>query len=633
MRATGMIGKMSVQIPQASRTDRRQGDIPRATVASNERLGGTATTENQPAQLFNPDRQQVCVMFVDIVGFSAMMHLDEDSTFQQWTGLREGVLLPLLEVHGGTLIKSTGDGIMGTFADALSGARWCQEVQRQARHERQSLSLRISLNLCSVLRDGDDLLGDGVNIAARLQEHTNAGGIIVTESVYREILEMPEFDIRPVGSLRLRKIPDPVAAFEIVTDGRFLGAASNENVQRPSVAVLPFQNLDTDPGNEYFAAGLAEDIVQSLSSLRDLTVISRSSTLAFSRQSADPRLVGDVLSVQYLITGTVRRSAGKIRISTELLDTQTGEQISSERHEFGEQDTFQIQDEIVVATLKRLLPGLQAAERRKALRKWPESFTAYENYLRALDLIGSLKREPFEQAYGYLQRAIEQDPGFATPLAWSARWHTLNVGQGWSDSPREDAEKAADLAKRAIRLDEQNALALAVYGHVQSYLFGNFETAIGFLDRAREQNSNNSTAWLLSSVTLSSLGRSEEALTAASRALRLSPLDQHLFIYYAFLGIVHYDSGNYTQAIKWLSRSLAENPFYTSSLRTLAVALVADNRIDEARDVARKMMTLEPEFNLASYKKTLRLYQDPEKSRLFRERLRLAALPDQLAEM
>jgi adenylate cyclase len=604
------------------------GDSAAAIISASARESRPdALGEASPAPQTALHRQRVCVTFVDIVGFSAMMNRDEEQTFHKWTGLREGVLMPLLKSHGGTLIKSTGDGILGTFPDAVSGARWGQEVQRRARRERQGLALRISLNFCSVLRDGEDLIGDGVNIAARLQEHAKAGGIIVTESVYREIQPFRDFDIRPIGNLQLRKIPQIVPAFEIVTDGRFVGVAVDV-AQRPSVAVLPFQNLGTDPADEFFAVGLVEDIVQSLSSLRELTVISRSSTLAFARQSADPRAIGEALSVQYVITGTVRRSGGKGRISTELLDAQTGEQISSERHEFSEQDTFQIQDEIVLSTLKRLLPGLQAAERRKALRKWPESFTAYENFLRALDLIGSLERGPFEQAYGFLERAIEQDPGFAAPLAWSARWHTLNVGQGWSSDPRGDAEKAANTAKRAIGLDEQNALALAVYGHVQSYLFGDFATAIRFLDRAREQNPNNSTAWLLSSVTLSSLGRNEEAVGAALQALRLSPFDQHLFIYYAFLGIVYYDSEDYGAAIKWLSQSLAENPRYTSSLRTLAVALVADGRLEEAREVARKLMKLEPGFNLSDYRKSLRLYEDPEKSELFRKRLSLAAVPD-----
>lgn len=597
------------------------GDRFASAPISGQAINGQATAAKD-------DRQMLCVSFVDVVGFSAMMHEDEEGTYHKWTDLREDVVLSLLDAFGGSLVKSTGDGILSTFPDALTGLRWSREVQRQARHRRQGLALRISLNFCQVYRDKDDLAGDGVNIAARLQEHAASGGIIFTEAVFKEISEHRDFVVRRMGNLPLRKMRKAVAAYELVTDGRPLRRDAARSRQLPSIAVLPFQNLSGDPEDDYFAAGLVEDIVVSLSSLRDLTVISRSSTLAFARQTVDPRTVGDVLGVRYLIAGTVRRAPDRIRILTELLDTESGEQVFSERRDFAEQDVFRIQDEIVESTLQRLLPGLHAAERRRALRKWPGSFTAFDLYLRALDLIGSLERTQFDQAYGFLNRSIERDPGFATPLAWSARWHSLRVGQGWSDDPRRDGELAAERAQRAIQLDEQNALAFAVYGHVQSYLFGEFETAIGYLERAREKNPNNSTAWLLSSVTLGSLGRGEEAVAAAERALRLSPFDQHLFIYYSFLGTAYYDFGDYEKAIAWLSRSVAENPRYTTTLRTLAVALVAAERIDEARDVVGRFLKLEPGFRLSSYHRSLRLYSNPEHSEMFRKRLSKAGVPE-----
>lgn len=573
------------------------------------------------------DRARLCVSFVDVVGFSALMHDDEQGTIHKWADLRDEVVLPLLTSHGGTLVKLTGDGIFATFKDALSGARWSREVQSQARQRRQGLALRISINFCQVFRDGSDLQGDGVNIAARLQEHAASGGIIITQAVADQIADCLDLAIRPLGPVVLRKMRNSINAYELITDGRPVIQRISQEPELPSIAVLPFQNLSGRVEDEYFSVGLVEDIVTSLSSLRDLTVISRSSTLAFARQAVDPRVVGDVLGVRYVIAGTLRRSPNRIRISTQLLDTETGEQVFSERRDFAEHDTFQVQDEIVESTLRRLMPGLRAAERRRAMRKWPVSFTAYDLYLRAIDLIGSLEREQFEAAYDYLNQAIERDAGFATALAWLARWHSLRVGQGWSDDPRRDAEQAADCAMRAIRLDEQNALALAIYGHVQSYLFGDFETAISYLDRARKTNPNSSTAWLLSSVTLSSLGRNDEAIAAAERALRLSPFDQSLFAYYAFLGIVYYDAGEFRKAISWLSRSLAENPRYTTSLRTLIVALVAAGRIEKAREVAKDFMKLEPEFRISTYRQALRLYQDPAQSEAFRDRLRKAGIP------
>ncbi|WP_298969419.1 tetratricopeptide repeat protein [uncultured Roseobacter sp.] len=570
----------------------------------------------------------LCVAFADVVGFSAMMHEDEQGTFQRWTGLREKVILPLLEKFDGKLVKSTGDGILATFDDAVAGVKWSLELQSQARKRRQGLSLRVSLNYCSVLRDGNDLLGDGVNVAARLQEHTSPGGVILTQSVQDEIEGLATYETTSVGPLKLRKLGKLFSAFQLKTDGRHLQDPTPGVTDLPSLAVMPFVNLGGNQEDDYLAAGIVEDIVVSLSSHRDLTVISRSSTLAFARQPINPKEVGEVLGVRYLITGTLRRSNDRIRISAQLLDTAIGKQLASLRRDFKARDMFSVQDEIVETALVLLLPEMHSEERRRALRKWPSSWSGYDNYLKALDLIGSLKPKSFELARTHLNRAIDTDPGFSSPLAWAARWYSLRIGQGWSKDPRQDSSTAADLALQAIRIDENNALAHATYGHVRSYLFGDFDTAIEHLDRARKINPNSSTASLLSSVTLSSMGRCDEAVTAAERALRLSPFDQWLFMHYVFLGIVHYDAGNYEQALSWLSRGIAENDRYTTAFRVLAVTQVALGDELEARRTTQRLMQREPNFRLSDYKHTHKLYQDPHRAEQFRMRLRQAGVPD-----
>lgn len=572
-------------------------------------------------------RETLCVAFIDVVGFSALMHADEESTFHRWTDLRDQVVAPLIREFAGTMVKSTGDGILATFPDPVEAVRWSRDVQTQARRRRQSLALRVALNYCPVLRDGDDLLGDGVNIAARLQEHVDAGGVILTQAVENQLSDRLDIETRPVGTLTLRNIREPVSAFELVTDGRRPPLARQKGARLPTIAVMPFVNLGDNERDEYFASGLVDDVIISLSGQRDLTVISRSSTLSFARQTIDPRGVGDVLGVRYMITGTLRRNDTRIVLSAELLETDSGEQLTNLRREFPESDMFRVQDEIVEMILTHLMPGMLSAERQRTMRKWPGSFSAYDNYLRAQDLIGSLERELFEEAGIHFQRAIKADPGFSLPLAWAARWHTLRVGQGWSQDPKKDALEAANLAMQAIRMDQKNALALAVYGHVQSYLFGDFENAIEYLDRAREVTPNSSTAWLLSSVTLASLGRSDEAIAAAERALRLSPFDQRLFIYYAFLGTAHYGAGNYRRAAKWLTRGLVENPRYTSALRTLAATQVALGQQANARETIARLVVLEPGFSLANYRRTYRLYTDPEKAALFYARLEEAGAP------
>ncbi|WP_245706645.1 tetratricopeptide repeat protein [Ruegeria marina] len=472
------------------------------------------------------------------------------------------------------------------------------------------------------------MLGDGVNIAARLQEFVSAGGIIWTQSVQDRLSGQNQLETRSLGRLPLRKLGETVAAYELVTDARYALEGAVDGSILPSIAVMPFANPGGDQTDEYLAAGISEGIISQLSRNSDLTVISRSSTLAFGRQAIEPRSVGRALNARYLITGTLWRSGSQIRLSTQLLDTETGRNLTGLQRDFNQSDMFAVQDEIVETALVHLLPGVLSEERRRTLRKQPASFTAYDSYLKALDLIGDLERDEFDRARHHLEDAIAADPGFSSPLAWLARWHSLNVGQGWSEDPKADAHKASSLARKAIELDVKNALALATYGHVQSYLFGDFETAIYYLDRAREANPSSSIAWLLSSVTLSSIGRSKEAIHAAERALRLSPFDQRLFVFYVFLGTVHYDAGNFETAIKWLLRGLAENHRYTSGLRTLAVSQIAAGKPSDAKETVARLLELEPEFSVSNYRKTHRHYNDAKLVDQFCARLRQAGAPE-----
>lgn len=569
----------------------------------------------------------LCVAFVDVVGFSAQMNADERGTFKRWTGMREEMVLPLLARFGGRLIKSTGDGILAVFEEAVPAVEWSVELQALARQRRQGMALRVSLNYCKVLWDGFDLLGNGVNVAARLQEHAAPGGVILTQSVQDAIDGLPAFETVALGPVNLRKMGEIPSAYELKTDGRHQGQ-QEAKTHRPSIAVMPFVNIGGQQEDDYLAAGVVEDIVVSLSGHRDLTVISRSSTLAFAHQPINPKEVGAVLGVRYLITGTLRRAAERLRISAQLLDTTTGQQLASLRRDFEAKDMFSVQDEIVETALVKLLPEMQSAERRRAMRKWPASLSGYDNYLKALDLIGSLKTDDFDTARVHLERAIEIDRTFSSSLAWAARWYSLRIGQGWSDDPAGDSAKAEELSLRALRCDENNALALATYGHVRSYLFGEFEHAMQYFDRARNANPNSSIVHLLASVTLSSLGRNKEAIQSAERALRLSPFDQWLFIHYVFLGVVHYDAGHFEQALTWLSRGLAENDRYTTALRTMAVTQVALGHEEAARATVAKLLRSEPKFRLSNYKDTRRLYSDARQAELFRQRLQAAGAPE-----
>jgi class 3 adenylate cyclase/tetratricopeptide (TPR) repeat protein len=580
-------------------------------------------------------RRLAAVAFVDIVGYSILMASEETRTHLDWMDILDNVIRPQTSGHGGTLVKSTGDGVLADFPSALDAVEWAMEVQRAVITPRtqggreSSIVLRIAVHLGDIMTTDFDVFGDGVNVAARLQEYAPPGGIVLSEAVYDAVRGSVGVQARDLGFLQLKNFDKPVRAFAFDPEPKDIATPIRPRVNGlPSIVVLPLANLGGDPADDYFSDGIVEDITLSLAGLRELMVISRGSALAYRGRQPDPREVGQVLKVRYVMTGSVRRSERLVRVSVELCDATTGATLWGEKAEVAPGELFDVQDRIVGRIVAGIAPNVRAAEMRAAMRKRPDNFTAYDYTLRGLHIMNSLDRRTFLQAREYLNKAMEEDPNFAMPVAWAARWRNLYVGQGWSPDASADSGKAVELAARAIELDGQNALALATYGHLQSFLFHEYDSALAYFDRALSACPSHSLAWLLSSPTLSYIGRGEQAVKHAEHALRLSPLDRSLFSYYTILNVAHYATGNYDEAVKWGKLALSENAMYSANLRYLAAALVALDRLDEAREVGADLVRLEPEFRLGVWGRTLQPFRDPEFSAQHIERLRKAGLPE-----
>ena len=593
-----------------------------------------------PASLSNGDtprliRRLAAVAFVDIVGYSILMARDETGTHQRWMAILDEVMRPKALVHRGKVVKSTGDGILAEFPSALDAVEWARDVQRllHSRSTEGSLSppiaLRIAVHLGDVIATDDDVYGDHVNVAARLQEYAEPGGIILSETVYDLVRGSIGSLARDLGPLELKNFQKPVRAYALPPLGEAIMLPARPKLASlPSIAVLPLQNAGGNPADDYFCDGIVEDITLSLAGLRELMVISRGSTLTYRGLQPDPREVGRALGVLYVMRGTVRRAEQAVRVSVELCDARSGASLWGEKAEVSPGELFEVQDRIVSRIVAGIAPNVRAVELRSAMRKKPENFTAYDHTLRALHIINSLDRNAFLQARDYLDSAMSEDPSFAMPVAWAARWHSLHVGQGWSANPHEDAQKAVELAARAIDLDRQNALALATYGHLISYLFHECESALIYFDRALSASPNHSLAWLLSSATLGYIERGKDAISHAEHGLRLSPFDQSLFYYYEFLNLAHYSNGDYEEAVKWGKMSSRENPRFTANYRYLAAALAALGRIDEAREEAANLIKLEPNFRLSVYERSRQPFRRPEMGARHMEHLRRAGLPE-----
>ena len=332
----------------------------------------------------------------------------------------------------------------------------------------------------------------------------------------------------------------------------------------PSIAVMPLENLGGDPADEYFAAGIVEDIIVSLGGLHELVVISRSSTVTFRQRPTDVREVGQTLGVRYVMTGSVRRSPRTLRVSIQLCDAESGASLWGDTTELPVGDLFEMQDRTVQRIVAGIAPHVRAEELRLAMRKRPDNFTAYDHTLRALDVINNLNVSTFDRAREHLESAVMEDPTFALPAAWMARWHSIKIGQGWSDDPKRDASRAIELASRAIELDRHNALALATYGHLRSYLFHDYDAALVYFDRAMDASPNSALARVLSALTLSYVGRGAEGVRQGEQGLRLSPVDQLLFFSYNALAWAHYSIGSYEEAVRWARMSASEIPNSTA---------------------------------------------------------------------
>jgi adenylate cyclase len=489
--------------------------------------------------------------------------------------------------------------------------------------------MRIAINLGDIIATESDIYGDGVNVAARLQEHAEPGGVLLSESVYDVVRGTIGKLARDLGYLQLKNLEKPVRVYAVSVDAPTVVVPSRRHRENlPSIAVLPLQNLGGDPADDYFADGIVEDIIMSLAGLHELFVISRASTIKYRGPPPDPGEVGRALGARYVFFGSVRRSDRLVRVSIQACNSETGETMWGDAVEVAPGELFDLQDQIVQKIVAGIAPNVRKTELRNAMRKRPESFTAYDYSLRAMQIINSLDKQTFLRAREFLEKAIAEDQHFAMPVAWAARWHSLYVGQGWSPNPSEDAVTAIQLAARAIELDGQNALALATFGHLKSFLFHEYDGAQMYFDRALAACPNHALAWILSSATLSYIGEAEEAVSRARHALRLSPFDQSLFSFYMFLNLALYAKGEFDESVKWGRMSFNENSLYTANHRILIAGLVGLGRLEEARDVAAKMIAIEPEFRLRTYERTRQPFRDAQIRERYMEHLRTAGLPE-----
>jgi adenylate cyclase len=576
------------------------------------------------------------VLAADVAGYTRLMERAEEETHRRLMQINQSIVLAALAQHGGKLVKHTGDGFLATFRSAVSGAHCALAIQEQTaavnagQPASEAILFRMGLNLADIIIEEHDVFGDGVNVAARLQQYAEPGGIVVSGIVAEAIAGEVPATIVSVGDFYPKNLSRPIQAFVMHRHGTPPASTtrSARDQGRPSIAVLPFSVSSACNDNEsaYLAGGVIEGIIHVLSGLDELLVIAQGSTLAYAVQRPDVRVVGRELGVRYVLSGSVRRSGNRLRILTELSETETGTVARTDRYDGELADLFEIQDRISAHAVNSIAPDIREWELQRARRKPADSLTAYDLLLRGNDLMLRLNESDFNRARGLLQQAIAEDPGYAPAWAYAAYWHILRIGQGWSSDIGSDHSAAVRCSEAALERDEGLALALAIRGHMKSFLDHDFAGASALLERALASGPNLPLAWSFASATSGYMGDGPAAVLRAERALRLSPRDPFAFRHESMLAQAHYINGNHEQAVEWAERALRSNARFSSNLRVLIAALVALGQNKRAAEHAKALIAAEPGFRLLSW-----AHRTPFRGALLDgvvARLREAGLPD-----
>ncbi|HEV8585494.1 MAG TPA: adenylate/guanylate cyclase domain-containing protein [Methylomirabilota bacterium] len=574
--------------------------------------------------------------FADVAGWTRLIEQSDVETSRAWKALRAEQIEPKAFEHGGHVLEIAGDAALLEFPSAVAAVTWALDTQRALAGAGEgtaaALRLRIGINVEDVIVDEDKLIGDGVNIAARIHQLAAPGEIVVTQAVREYIWNKMPVAFLDLGERELKNISRPIRVYRVETPDAAGGIPIRSQphlswTKRPAVAVLPFRNLGGNREEDYFCEGITEDIVSGLSRSHSIYVIAWPSTLRYRDRQKDPRDIAAELGVRYVLDGSVRRHASRLRISSELIDATTGRAVWAERFDGADNEIFEFQDRITARIAGTLEPKLYEVEAARAASKPTESLDAYECVLRALSLLYTFSSIDFPEAGKYLERAVALDPSYAQAHAYLAWWLNLAAGEGRSADLAADAERATRAAATAVELDPNDAFCLAVAGHIQAFLQKNLDTATDLFDRALRLNENCAFAWGVSASTYCFLGRPDEALERLRNAWRLSPFDPMNFFFYTVAGIAEFVAGRYDQALGWLRKAHRLNPRFSACIRTLTATLALSGDLEGARASAAQLLAVEPRFRVAAFAARYPLVRKEDLERLTTG-LRLAGLSD-----
>ncbi len=592
-----------------------------------------ATRGHQPVVENAVQRRLAAILAADVVGYSRLVGQDETGTLATLRKLRTELIDPRITNHNGRVFKTTGDGLLAEFPSVVNAVACAADIQRgmAARNadlpEDRVIQLRIGVNLGDVIVEGDDVFGDGVNVAARLEGISPPGGVAVSGMVRDNIGNRLDLAFEDLGEQQLKNIAKPVRIYRVQPGSTGIAQPALQLPDKPSIAVLPFQNMSGDPEQEYFADGIVEEIITALSRVRWLFVIARNSSFTYKGRAVNVKQIGRELGVRYVLEGSVRKAANRIRITGQLIDATTDAHLWADRFEGGLEEVFDLQDRVTSSVVGAISPRLEQAEIERSRRKPTENLDAYDYYLRGLAQVHQYSKKANTEALRLFSRALELDPQYAVAYGLAARCYAQRKTGGWIEDHVAAAAEAERLARRAVELGKDDAIALCTAGIGLADVAGDLEGGAELIEKSLVLNPNLAIAWFFSGWLKVSLGEPDIGIERMSCAMRLSPQDPQVFSMQLGLGYAHFVAERYEEALSWSEKAVREQPgfIFTTCIAAASAALLG--RQSQSQKFMTIIRRLEPTLSLSTLGDLIVMRRQADLER-FADGLRKAGLPE-----
>ena len=546
------------------------------------------------------ERRLSAILAADIAGYSALMGADEARTVRDLKG-HQAVVLPMVAEFGGRVIDTAGDGVLAEFPSVLNAVKCAVAIQSKmaerntAIEPERRMQFRVGINMGDVVYDEARIYGDGINVAARLEGIAEAGGICISSKVYEEISGRIDLACQDIGEQQLKNIARPVRAYRVRLDSIAPTVAPALVLpDKPSIAVLPFQNMSSEPEQEYFADGMVDDIITGLSRIKWLFVIARNSSFTYKGRAIDVKQVGRELGVRYVLEGSVRKAGDRVRVAGQLIDAATGAHVWGERFDRKFDDIFALQDDLTLSVVGAIEPSLRLAEIERVKRKRPDSLDAYDMVLQAQSDVYTRMPAPSTKALALLERALALDPTYALAHAYAAECHhIIYLRGGLSDEHRAISIRHAEAA---MAHGQDDALSLSFAGFVIGMDKHDRAAAFAAFEAALAVSPSSAITYFLGSILLGWGGEAERAIEWGERGLRLSPLDPWRFSAFYAAALGHFHRGHYEEAAAAARKAVQYSPGFSQTYMLVAATVAKLGRLEEAKAAAARVLELQPAF-------------------------------------